>query len=273
MSSWNAEFRSFEEGLAYLKGESSRALSGTQTRAVFIKAPVGGDYGSCGVGVKYHDTIVIAFYRDLSIVLDSDGWRTVTTKKRINVFLPSPLSLWQDRSEWYVSLKRHDWNARGDSDNVVAFKDGMRLLPVVDDGSWAAVGALTLVEITAREELKNKIEKYIKGFVNALYAGKVPLPPAGDCWYCAMRVDGTEETLGEKTGDVDHLLLHFEEKYYVPALLLRAVATGPHSQADLWDIDAAMKGGVSPFGTPEYQKTHIRRLLRRYIRSQFDLST
>ena len=55
-----------------------------------------------GYGVKLHDTEVVIHYKD-KIVLNSGGWRTVTTKERMNSF--SPFCVYQKDYQWFVDGK------------------------------------------------------------------------------------------------------------------------------------------------------------------------
>src|SRR4051812_8790636 len=45
------------------------------------------------IGIRLHDTYIMEFYEDGSIVLDCGGWATVTTQARMNDYL---------LSRWYV---------------------------------------------------------------------------------------------------------------------------------------------------------------------------
>ncbi len=272
ISSWNAEFRTYAGGLEYLKGKSSQLVAGSHTRAIWIPDVSPLPAGSA-IGIRYHDTVVISFLQDGSIVLDSGGWRTVTTKKRINVFLPPPLSIYQHQSEWYISRKYHHWD---DADAfTVGFKDGMRLLQVVtDDGdAWVAENALSPTDLAMRKHMRRRIEKYIKGYVSALFSGQIGEPSSEDCWFCVMHDIKTERPLGEAIKSVDHLVSHFDEKYYVPALILNALNVIPHSIADEWNISQAMRGEEGDFMTGmKYATQGARRVLRRYLRAQFEMS-
>lgn len=54
--------------------------------------------------VQYHDTIVARF-NDNKIILDTDGWYTVTTKKRMNQasrLYGLGYHVYQRNHEWYV---------------------------------------------------------------------------------------------------------------------------------------------------------------------------
>lgn len=52
------------------------------------------------LAVRLHDTNVVTVYRDGTFMLDSGGWRTVTTKDRINGY--SPASVGSRSGVWYV---------------------------------------------------------------------------------------------------------------------------------------------------------------------------
>lgn len=67
------------------------------------------------IGVRLHRTHVVTIHADGSYRLNSGGWRTVTTKSRINDFAPVRLS--QRRGEWYVE------HGGGE----VLFRDGMEI--------------------------------------------------------------------------------------------------------------------------------------------------
>ena len=72
--------------------------------------------------VRYHDTDVVVFDKD-SVVLDSGGWRTYTTKARMvqacNQF-GLGFTVYQKDFEWFV-IRYRDWL------NPIPFVDGMIL--------------------------------------------------------------------------------------------------------------------------------------------------
>jgi hypothetical protein len=269
MSAWDAEFQSFEEAVDYLGGRQSRQLAGVQTRAVFLSLQHDLEGARAAIGVRYHDTTVITFFSDGTIELDSGGYRTVTTKKRMNVFLPNPLAVYQAKGEWFVTLNGF-WYGKTKS-TIVGFKDKMRLFQVTtDDGvAWVAEGALNLEEERERKQLRKDIDKYVKGYVNALVKGDVPLPIEADCPQCDMRTAGTGEALGEATKDSAHFRSHFKERYYVPSLLIRALEVCPSSIMDKMTVQSLMEG-ASVRGDMGYFKIHMRKILRRYLRAQFE---
>jgi hypothetical protein len=52
------------------------------------------------IGVRLHNTIVVKIHKDGTYTLNSGGWRTVTTKDRINSYCPVRVS--QNKYDWYV---------------------------------------------------------------------------------------------------------------------------------------------------------------------------
>lgn len=70
--------------------------------------------------VRYHATDVVVASTGGTVTLNSGGWRTATTKRRINSFLPAGWSLYQ---------RRHEWFLRSPAGGEVPFADGITLLP------------------------------------------------------------------------------------------------------------------------------------------------
>ena len=159
--------------------------------------------------VRLHKTNIIEFlHRNGDIRLNSGGWQTVTTKERLNRFLPG-LRIYSDRGVWMVSNG-------GDFDNGVAFYDGMILrsgrvpLPTKQD------------EQRKRGTLRLKAR--IKRFVNQLdKMDTLPEPSLGDCLYCQMNISGGVNT---KTANPGHLASHItvKENYLHGSLLYNALA-------------------------------------------------
>jgi hypothetical protein len=67
------------------------------------------------IAVRLHSTDVLTLHRDGRAVLSSGGWRTVTTKERLNRY--APCRVYQQRGEWFI---QHDGR-------TVSFYDGLTL--------------------------------------------------------------------------------------------------------------------------------------------------
>ena len=169
--------------------------------------------------IRLHLTDIITFKKNGDVVLNSGGWRTPTTKSRMNDFLPG-WQVWQESKIWYVGKSWHG--------ERFVFEDGMVLH---SDGTVSGEGP----DFTELKKLNREIQKYVKGYMKALFNGDVPAPSGGDCWGCLF-FDQMEQP------DSDHILQHFEEKYYVPTLLKHAIEEIPVSQAAMhvlgycWDM-------------------------------------
>lgn len=157
--------------------------------------------------IRYHDTDVVTLFYDGAIRLDSGGWKTLTTKERLNWFLPYSIRVYQESGIWYLS----------DNKEVYLFEDGLTI-----SASGEITGAGSLESVKEIENLRKEIRKYCKRFAKAVINLEVGKPSGGDCWYCAM-VTQDGETLGEAINNTDHFLSHFEESYFVPSLLYKAI--------------------------------------------------
>ena len=168
------------------------------------------------IAVRLHDTDVITLHPDGRVTLDTGGWKTVTTKERFNRFTDA--RVYSDKGIWYA----HGWG-------TVPFADGLTRCP---DGTVAGAGP----DPRATLKLRKRIKQFAKDYIRELYAGNVPRPGAGDCFYCGMTVcDGPDKGrgLGESTRNEDHILSHLDENYFVPSLLARAAKRFGVSRAAL----------------------------------------
>jgi hypothetical protein len=174
------------------------------------------------LAVRLHATDVVLIHADGTYTLNSGGWRTVTTKERLNNYSPARVS--QKKNVWYV---HH-------STGTVAYQDGMK---VNHDGAPAS----TLPPVKEVEGKMKKVDRlcrdYVKGFcADAVKNGALEKPSGGDCFGCSMRDDKGNTCMG-----CDHILSHLEEKYYVPSLLVNALqnAGNPHFMWQLIDSEVA----------------------------------
>jgi len=155
--------------------------------------------------LKHHQTIILERHKD-HIVLNSGGWRSITTKKRLNDYLPSNFGIYQEKGQWYVCID-------GEEEHFM-FYDGIKfsyegkLLTEKRDPDWAKI---------------KKINKMIKSYCDGMKKlEKLPEPSSGDCWYCCMN---TKEgnTLGEALKNNDHLYQHVKDHYYHGSLFVNAM--------------------------------------------------
>ena len=212
------------------------------------------------IGVKYHDTYVVTFYPDNRIALNSGGWRTMTTKARINS-CNLPYTLYQDSGVWYVSKSR--WTDR----EPYIFQDGM-----VINADGTITGALSYTAKKKFMQDKKAILAYVKEYMARLMAHQLPKPSGADCWYCALESqDG--RSLGEIAGN-HHIKDHIKERYYVPSLVMQAIKRFPISQ--IGNVVLANAFGYSNqlenWGRPIAQR-QIASSLKRYLYEQLGIAS
>ncbi len=55
-----------------------------------------------GYGVLYHQTVIIDVSKNNKAILDNGGWFSVTTKQRLNEYLPAGYNLTQKKGAWFI---------------------------------------------------------------------------------------------------------------------------------------------------------------------------
>ena len=211
-----------------------------------------------GIALKLHDTSVIVYLPNGSIVLDSGTWRTTTTKERINQF-QNLCRLYQENSVWFVSTSK---DRKIFADGITISKNGR------------ITKGLPLKAVKKTADLKKKINKYINGYISAFFNGLVPAPESRDCWFCSMNtIEG--QSLGECTKNTSHLLEHFKESYFVPSLLANAMKHTPvckfaeNALYYAWNVCdlAEMSDYIKDIAIRDFKRS-----LRGYLYSQFSIA-
>ena len=150
--------------------------------------------------IKLHATRIITYYPH-GFTLNSGGWRTSTTKARMNEY--SPAQIWQGKGLWTVH-----WNG-----GAYPYADGISFH---DSGTVTGAGEDPKAEI----KLRKRVNDFVAGYMDAFANGTVPPPSGGDCWLCLMKDKHGKPVLDT---DTEHLLSHMDEMYYVPSLLVNAM--------------------------------------------------
>lgn len=184
-------------------------LNGRQTRKVgnntYAEKRLDGS-----VALRLHSTDILVAREDGTVLVNSGGWRTVTTKARLNDYLADGLRLHQSKGVWFWS-----------GDQVYADGDIINRAGRVDRRRGCKAGAAKPMAVKDAAKLTRQITKF--ACVCALEVGKIPMPGSGDCWYCSMRDKATGKSLGDVSHNVEHLYSHMEEGYVVPSLVLEAL--------------------------------------------------
>ncbi len=190
------QFNDLEALFAKAKDKTTGKPVKLNTRIV----QVGPDYA-----IRFYETDIVTFKPDGSIVLNSGGYRTATTKQRINEFAPM-LTITQKNGLWYVQAQ----------DQTVLFTDNM----VIPPHGFIGNDEDAHKALVAKKTVDKMVSRYIRGFVNDMIANGISEPSDGDCWCCNMRnVDNPNiEPMG-----YDHYVSHFKENYYVPTIFYKAL--------------------------------------------------
>lgn len=124
--------------------------------------------------IRLHQTDVVTYKPDDSIVLNSGGWLTMTTKARINQFLPAGINLASDRGQWIVRerdtyinepTEENPWHSRVEPGTWSApYSDGITLYGPDYKPSSEVLASAAEIEVNEaeRKEINKKIAKYLK---------------------------------------------------------------------------------------------------------------
>lgn len=197
--------------------------------------------------IRLHDTDVLTFHPDGRTVVTSGDWQTVTTKARLNEYLPHGWSISQRQGIWY-------WDRLG--------------VPFTDGDSIAADGTLRPQAkpdgVKHQQKLRRAILNYAK-----LCAAAVPLaiPSGGDCWHCAMTTEDGQ-SLGDACQDTSHLQSHMDEEYVVPSLVFRALK---ERGATSFILASTFTPETSDKWPLEVCRDAVKRAVTKYLRHRFGL--
>lgn len=182
------------------------------------------------VRIRLHKTDIVTQHPDGTFTLNSGGWRTVTTKARIDQF--APVNLGASGGEWWV----HNNNADAviGLRSSVPFFDGMRV-----DHKGLPLDPPKADRVAEFAKLRKQVNKFVRlcDTVDTL-----PVPGPGDCWLCMAEQTeagtqggffGTASGTAKVTGDTSHLMSHIEEGYLHGTLLVNAMRAAGFENAQI----------------------------------------
>ena len=211
--------------------------------------------GDGSIAVKLYETDVVTYHPDESLVFNSGGWLTATTKDRMNEYGKSGYRIYSVRGVWYVG-KDGSW----EPDKAMPYKGGLTFHA---DGTVTGAGERS--DADAIKALRKAIRKYAD-----LCAAAVPLPKPGhgDCWYCLMRTEDGK-SLGDAVKDVEHLQSHIDEDYVVPSLVWSAlVEAGYDPQRQIIHALAfGEPGNMADTARDAVKRSVVKYMVRRMIRA------
>ena len=205
------------------------------------------------VAVRLHATDVLTFYPDGATVYNSGGWRTVTTKARMNEY-GAGVQISQARGVWFIGER--------------VYKDGCKVT-----GTGAVIGAEALSAVKKSDKLVKAIKKYTSKYMDAFIAGKIPAPSNGDCWGCLMVAEDGTAPLGRGG---DHIRQHIKENYFVPSMITRAAkkygasVLAQNYFATLWNNP---EGREASQWERDIARDQLGRILYRWIKAELALAS
>lgn len=202
--------------------------------------------------IRLHLTDIVEFLPDGSVRLSTGGFKTHTTKDRLNQYVPKGWVIWADRGVWYVGKRAF---SAGADDTRFVYSDGVTFHP---DGTITGIDAN---EFERCKLLTKKISKFCKALAKL---ETLPKPEAGDCFICQAEYDGKHEV------STDHLESHLDEQYFVGSMIYRAMRW---ARCTDFVINCAFTSHSGPkHSGRSLGRDHAVRAVRRYLRARLGLS-
>lgn len=267
------QIKSYAEADAYLGKKSDRpGLSGKATRIHRIDAET--------IGVRYHQTDVVIYHADGRIELDSGGWRSNTTKARVDEY--THFRIWSDKGHWTVHWFGDD-TLRLSAD----YADHMTW----KDGKWKGAGKPN--QVKAEIKLRKAARQYAHLYLAKLLAGELHWSD-GDCMYCVKEFmihepqPKMELEIGVATGfgadgkpvfrdfdpqkDNDHLRQHIKENYFPARLVWSAYKMFDNAPVVGSWINARLHGQAEETIIPGNWHRRIVRMIAQYMYTRLGLA-
>jgi len=99
----------YSDAETMLKGQDSKPIAGIRSTSL-------NRIGADKIAMYYHDTPVVIYCQNGDIILNSGGYKTLTTKARMNQALGNRANVYQYLFKWYVHYP--DNTARTFVDNM-----------------------------------------------------------------------------------------------------------------------------------------------------------
>ena len=214
------------------------------------------------VGIRLHDTVIVKYFKNGNIQLNTDGWRTVTTRNRINYYTPDHISITQTKFIWFLFVSGKEYLY---TDDLIISGNQVTL----HNENYKPYDIKELKQI---EKKKAKADKFCKKFIDKFFNQEIPKPSGGDCWLCLM-IDQNDVNYVDYP---DHIMGHVNSNYYVPSLLHNAIKESKglfapidfHNIAYFWKQDGWKE--QKPFAE-DMTRERLTNALKRYVRKRIGL--
>jgi len=99
MGSWRTDIdiASYEQAEEFLGGKDQRRYPVGKVTFIERLSPT-------RIGVRYQKTVIVEYDTAGRVKLNTGGWFTVTTKAKMNEFLPRRIRVYSTMGKWYVSV-------------------------------------------------------------------------------------------------------------------------------------------------------------------------
>ena len=195
--------------------------------------------------VRLHHTDILEFPTTGGVVFNSGGWKTATTKDRMNTF-QNKVRIIQDKGLWYLTTNSDPYSRPINRDSWIPFFDGVTVKK----------GKVTNPRKSAHQKEQfwlKKINEYCKELKSLEI---LPKPSGGDCWDCAFQTDDGR-TMGDLS-ESNHLYQHLKEKYIHGSLIWNALKWAGYQHPEvIFQMDV---------------RTSIVNAVRRYFKSKLGLA-
>ena len=167
-----------------------------------------------GVAVQLHETDVVTFRDDGTVVLNSGGWDTKTTRDRLHRYAPGASVGRRDGVTWVTT------NA-----GQFPLVDGFEYRPKTGE---VLTDPAQLASVITQDDRRKEARRVARRFLHSMtpeeardLGRRLEVSDfAGDCFLCRRTTDG--DVLGEAVGS-PHVSFHVAERYYVPLLFVNAL--------------------------------------------------
>lgn len=195
--------------------------------------------------IRLHHTDIIV-KKDGNVSLYTGGWKTVTTKDRLNNCTEN-IYVYQEKSIWYVQTPKE----------TVQFFDGI----TIDAKGNILNPRKERIQKRVQKETKDWLKKISKYCKKVSELPEIPIPNAGDCWFCLM-FDKKPELQEKPTANSDHIMEHLNEQYIHGSIILNAM-----KDAGYQDTAIAMVFNSES----KYPRDIIVRAIRRYFKKRLGI--
>ena len=157
---------------------------------------------------RYHNTDIVTLKSNGDIILNSGGYRTMTTKEKTNNIL-SHIGQRLSYRRWVIHQANGLWTVSNRQDGLrIPYSDGLNLSKADDPKTQAKAQKAQQEQI----KLRKAILKYSKLYTleSVLPNGQ---PTQGDCWLCC----------GIAPNEREHLVSHIKEGYVMTRLAVNAL--------------------------------------------------